>query len=407
MLTTLYSFRALPDGQSPRAGLTLGTNGVLYGTTFGGGTSGGGTFFELNPPVSACGAWTDTVLYDFGSAGTYPSGLTLGPNGAFYGTTNDLGGGGGGQGGVFELTPPATSGGSWTETVLHNFTYTDGAEPYGGVVIDRNGALYGTTFFGGASGMASGCDAGSCGVVFQLTPPASPGGAWGYNVLYDFTGSDGGNPQAGLVIGAGGVLYGTTYNGGAFGQGTAFELTPPAVSGDAWKEAVLYSVAGPFGGTPDGANPQASLVIGKNGVLYGTTFAGGNNLGCGAGIGCGTVFQLTPPASPGDTWTEVVLYNFTGGNDGGSPAAAVLMDKSGMLFGTTVVGGSSYAGTVFALKPPASPGGAWKEIVLHSLTGRGDGANPFGPVIDAKGSLYGMTSAGGAFGYGTVFDLRP
>jgi len=406
-LTTLYSFHSMPDGQSPRAGLTLGTSGVLYGTTFDGGTGNAGTFFQLNPPVSACGGWTDTVLYDFGSDGTYPSGLTLGPNGEFYGTTNDLAGGGGGQGGVFELMPPTTPGGSWTENVLHNFAYTDGAEPFGGVAIDRNGALYGTTFFGGTGGPGPGCDAGSCGVVFRLTPPTKKGDPWGFKVLYNFKGPDGGNPLATVVIGPGGVLYGTTYNGGAFGQGAVFSLTPPAAFGASWTETVLYSFAGPFGSTPDGANPEASLLIGKNGALYGTTSAGGTSLGCGAGAGCGNVFELTPPGAAGGAWTETVLYNFSGANDGGSPAAPLLAGNHGELFGTTVAGGASSVGTAFVLKPPTSPGGVWTEQVLHSFTGRGDGSNPFGPLISANGLLWGMTNGGGASGYGTVFELKP
>jgi uncharacterized repeat protein (TIGR03803 family) len=158
-------------------------------------------------------------------------------------------------------------------------------------------------------------------------------------------------------------------------------------------ETVLHSFA--TGSTPDGANPEAALVIGENGVLYGTTSTGGDT-------GNGTVFQLAPPAAAGGAWTETVLHNFTGA-DGSGPQATLLIDNRGSLFGTTVSGGAAGDGTVFVLNPPASAGATWTENVLHSFTGRGDGANPFGPVILVNGLLYGTTNSG----YGTIFDLKP
>lgn len=393
-LTTLYSFQGPPDGKGPYAGLTLGSNGVLYGTTADGGPSGGGTVFQLNPPVARCGAWTDTVLYASGNSGYYfLAGLITDQNGALYTTSA------GASGTVFEVAPPSLPGGPWTETDLYDFGgFSDGNEPRAGVVFDQKGALYGTTVDGGTLG-GPGCDS-NCGVVFQLTPPVVPGGAWTENVLHEFAGTDGANPESGLVIAKSKVLYGTTMNGGAYGQGTVYELKPPAAPGGTWTESVIYNFAGPFGTSPDGANPMANVVIGKGGVLYGTTFYGGTR-------GGGTVFQLTPPAAPGSAWTETVLHNFTGGSDGDTPQAAVIIGKNGVLYGTTLSGGTSALGTVFQLTPPASPGGAWTEKVLYSFTGRGDGANPFGTLVEANGMLYGTTNIGGAVGYGTVFQVKP
>jgi uncharacterized repeat protein (TIGR03803 family) len=126
----------------------------------------------------------------------------------------------------------------------------------------------------------------------------------------------------------------------------------------------------------------------------------------------GTVFELTPPASPGGTWTKTVLHAFTGGSDGSNPPAALIADSKGNLYGTTLSGGASNDGTVFELMPPASPGGTWTETVLHAFTGGSDGSIPYAGLIAGKGipntttfGLYGTTFAGGASNVGTVFEL--
>jgi uncharacterized repeat protein (TIGR03803 family) len=176
------------------------------------------------------------------------------------------------------------NGGAWTGTVLHSFNGVDGVNPYAGLVIGKNGTLYGTTYGGGAP-------PGIGGTVFQLTPPAKIGGDWTETVLHSFAGdSDGANPAAGLVIGKDGTLYGTTQYGGTSNLGTVFQLTPPTKVGGTWSETVLHS----FAGGSDGANPVAGLVIGQNGALYGTTTLGGVPYTCGLGPGCGTVFEVTP-----------------------------------------------------------------------------------------------------------------
>ena len=366
--SVLHSFSG-SDGFHPEA-VVIGNNGTLYGTTSSGGT---------------------------------------GPAGNGFGT-------------VFSLTPPASPGGSWTEAVLHRFTGgADGGAPFAGVVVDSGGVLYGTTVEGG-TGSACNLSMGvsNCGTVFSLTPPASPGGSWTETVLYNFAGgSDGNSPWGPVVIGTGGVLYGTTPFGGGvcggLGCGTVFSLTAPTSPGGSWTKAVLHR----FTGGSDGAIPYAGLVIGSGGALYGTTYQGGTgpapcSIPAAAIPGCGIVFSLTPPASPGGSWTEAVLHSFNGGSDGALPIAGLALGSGGVLYGTTTTGGTGSCsgfgagcGIVFSLTPPPSPGGAWTETVLHDFTGTSDGsvaANEAGVVIDTAGALYGSTQ-GGNLGFGTVFSL--
>jgi uncharacterized repeat protein (TIGR03803 family) len=327
--TVLHSFHG-PDGAIPATTLAIGSGDALYGATAQGGTGnctgGCGAIFCL---TRSAGEWKETVLYSFtgGSDGTSPTGLTLGRDGVLYGTNNDIASAGVGT--VFSLTPPSAPGGAWTESVLHTFSGPDGGDPVGGVVQGSGGALYGTTSSGGATDI---------GVVFRLAPPASPGGIWMETVLHSFSGIDGGFPSAGVVIGSGGVLYGTTSLVGSFGDGTVYSLTPPASGSGAWTVDVLHTFSG-----SDGNSPAAPLVIGNFGVLYGTTTAGGaSNLG--------TVFALAPPATSGGSWTGAVLHSFTGAPvDGSAPYAGVVIGN-GALFGTTVSGGASNLGTVFGLR---------------------------------------------------------
>jgi hypothetical protein len=285
--------------------------------------------------------------------------------------------------------------GAWatttSETVLLSLPGgPGGSNPYGSLIADKNGVLYGTT---GEGGNSVNCNLGSgCGTVFMLTGPN-----WTETVLYSFQGTsvgDGSNPQAGLVFDTKGALYGTTASGGKYGSGTAFKLTPPAVAGGAWTESVLYS----FQGSPDGGNPASGLIF--NGTkLCGTTPVGGSS-------NFGTVFELIPPAKKTSPWTESILYNFTGRSDGGKPYSGLVL-KAKALYGTTLDGGPGTQGAVFMLTPPAVAGGAWTESVLYGFTGGADGGKPYAGVIFGKlGVLYGTTGLGGA-GYGTVFELAP
>jgi uncharacterized repeat protein (TIGR03803 family) len=277
------------DGIGPSAGLVLDGTGNLYGTTGSGGNGcslGCGTVYELSP---ASGGWTESLLYNFkGSAndGWLPvAPVTLDSHGDLYGTT-ELGGTWS-YGVVFELTP--SSGGGWTESVLHSFQgnedhANDGAKPETGLTIDAAGNLYGVTLYGGNKS----CDNPvGCGVVYELSPAS--GSAWTETIIHAFHGPDGYDPS-GLVMGAAGNLYGVTSYGGAYGFGTAFELTP---SSGGWSESMLHS----FGNGKDGQGPGTPPVFDSAGNLYGTTMFGGAHvtLACGnAPTGCGTVFQLEP-----------------------------------------------------------------------------------------------------------------
>ena len=218
-----------------------------------------------------------------------------------------------------------------------------------------------------------------------------------FNVLYNFAGNGSNGapyqPYNGLAMTPGGILYGTTLKGGSYEDGTAFQLKR---AGAGWLLNVLYN----FQGGTDGTGPVAGVSIGPGGVLYGTTPAGGDP-GCGLAGGCGIVYSLRPPAhSTGSTvtpWTETVLYRFPGGDDGAVPKyGAVAFDGNGNLYGTTQYGGnvcgSPGCGTVYQLSPS---GGSWTESVLHSFSPRDDGSQPLGGVVlDRYGDVYGATSVG-------------
>jgi uncharacterized repeat protein (TIGR03803 family) len=258
--------------------VAIDPNGILYGTTTAGGASNYGVVWQLLPPALTGNiAWIETVLYSFtkvgNDGGTPIAGLTIGSNDILYGTTHT--GGNKGKGTVFMLTPPSNGSSAWTETTLHSFGTRsgDGILPYSGVVINSHGELFGTTYGGGGKGF---------GMVYALNPPSSSNSTWTETILYQFTGQngDGANPYAGVLIGSGGVLFGSTNFGGAQGAGVAYTLTPPAIKGSPWVEATLYS----FTGKSDGGQP-GGLIFGSTGFLYGITTTGGS--------GSGTVFQLT------------------------------------------------------------------------------------------------------------------
>jgi uncharacterized repeat protein (TIGR03803 family) len=409
----LYNFQGAPDGVSSSADLVMDAKGNLYGTTTYGGTgtcndgSGGsiscGTVFRLTPPSTTGGAWTETILYSFlgpTGDGQFPgSPLLLGNNGNLYGTTGSGGNGtacasgniSAGCGVVFQLSPPAQAGGPWTETILYNFQDTgDGYVPIGGLAVDGKGNLYGATLFDGTAGL---------GVVYRLSPPAQSGGSWTETVLYNFQGNgDGSGPQAGLTFDKTGNLFGTTYSGGSANLGTVFQLSP-SHHGQSWTESVLFSFLGSSSG--DAANPTSRLTFDTKGNLYGTTTHGGSSSNCFQAA-CGTVFSLTHTAG---SWTEQVLYSFQGGSDGQYPYAKVTFDKKGNLWGTTFQGGSvnSY-GTIFKMTPSGS---GWTEQVVHSFQGFPDGDLPIaGLLLGANGKFYGTTTGDAMlYGTGTVFEV--
>jgi uncharacterized repeat protein (TIGR03803 family) len=204
-----------------------------------------------------------------------------------------------------------------------------------------------------------------------------------------------------LTTDGAGNYYGTTRDGGKYGYGTVFKLV---YKGSGWILTPLYS----FAGGDDGANPDAKVIRGQDGGLYGTTVGGGGT-GCGGG-GCGTVFRLTVPATACKTavcaWSETVLYRFQGGSDGSGPAYSdLIFDQAGDILGTTRAGGLADGGTVYELIPS---GGGWLENVIYRFGGSPDGSNPnSGVILDDAGNLYGTTYFGGTDGVGTVYQLTP
>jgi uncharacterized repeat protein (TIGR03803 family) len=325
--SVLHRFTGGADGAYPAAAMTLGKNGVLYGTTSQGGggpacSNGCGTVFKMTPTERG---YAERILYRFqgGSDGAYPvAPLIVDQSGALYGTTSE----GGrrckaGCGTAFRLTP---SGPGYVESVLYRFRgHGDGAFPSSALMADRSGALYGTAPDGGIYNCRIGC-----GMAFKLTPTRS---GYAENILYGFRGGkDGANPSGALIADKVGVLYGTT-SGGGYGAGIVFSLRP---LGSQYAKNVLHD----FKSGVDGQYPTGGVVAAQ-GALYGTTFRGGS-------FGWGTVFKVTSKGH------EVVRYAFQGYDDGALPAAGLIVGNDGALYGATSGGGGAcHCGTVFKLTP--------------------------------------------------------
>ncbi len=377
--------------------------GNLYGAAGEGGI-GNGAIFELSPGAinSPCpGPWGVTILHDFsGNTGDGGDGDGAGPGGGMifdaagnlYGTTRNGGGsgcGGAGCGVIFELSPTSSG---WTETILYTFTGGDDGGWPQGLTADLKGNLYGTASRGGIT--SRGSDA--YGTVFML---ARTSNGWNFRVLHAFTGgSDGAQPSATLAVKSTGVLYGTALTGGETscrgfqipGCGTVFTLTPAA--GGGWKFGILHS----FSGGNDGSNPAGGVILDRAGNIYGTTNAGGP-------ADIGIIFRLKL-SSKG--WVETILHSFGGANDGGLPSTPLTFDRAGDLYGTTTLGGPDNDGIVFELTP--RPEGSWTETILHDFTGGDDGENPSaGVIFDTAGNLYGSTEGGGSGFGGTAYEITP
>ncbi len=327
--TVLHNFGNGTDGSAPDTPI-VDAAGNLYGLTESGGLYGGGIAYELSP--SQGGGWTETVLYNFSSGSDFGHGsynLWRDAAGNLYATM--LLGGTYDAGMVFELSPSGD--GPWTETVLWSFgNGSDGQLPESGVIMDAAGNLYGTTVAGGTY-----CSSlGGCGIVYELSP--SEGGYWTETVLHNFDNDDGLRPWASLILDAAGNLYGTTSQGGAYSDGTVFELSP---NDGGWTETVLHSFRDDGHGD-DGWLPVTPVILDTAGNLYGTTMSGGMNR-------VGTVFELS--ARQGG-WTETVLHNFSL-DDGAVDYGSVVMDKVGDLYGNTQAGGRYGYGTAYELTPPA------------------------------------------------------
>ncbi|HTJ63872.1 MAG TPA: choice-of-anchor tandem repeat GloVer-containing protein [Alphaproteobacteria bacterium] len=291
----------------------------------------------------------------------------------------------------------------------------------GALIGDGHGNLYGTTSAGGSSKCTGGC-----GVVFKLSWPPTPGGAWTETVLHTFQGGTGGRtPLSGLIFDADGALYGTTAQGGGSTQctngcGTVFKLTPPPAGGTKWTMTILHRFSGLYGAVA----PLGGVVMDSAGALYGTTgrYPAPVASTCLDGP-CGTVYKLTPPAGGSGHWALQILHKFKGKTtDGSLPLGTLISDETGALFGVTGLGGSTHCfgfgcGTVFKLTPPTAGQTAWSERVIYAFQGgAGLGGTELGYpdsdlTADADGNLYGMANVGPAggctLGCGGVFKLTP
>ena len=373
----VYSFTGGTDGANPQGGVILDSKGNLYGTTESGGANGAGAVFELVP--NSGGGWTEQVIYNFNgfvnsSDGALPfGGLVFDNKGNLYGTTTF--GGTSSAGTVFELSPG--SNGTWTEKIIYNFSGGAGSpSPFQmSFLVDALGNLYAS---------AQNCGTYGFGCVFELV--AATNGTWTLKTLNSFTGGNNGafpySPS--MVFDSTGSLYGSTTEGGLHDYGVVFKLTPQ--TNGSWTEKVLYA----FNGVGGVGGPIGNLTLDTHGNIYGTAF---------------DVFELSPGAN--GIYTEKDLHFFSGGKDGASPENGVIFDSKGNLYGTTYTGGT-HRGTVFQLSP--DPDGTWSEKVLHrfSATG-GDGIFPYvSPLaISGQGHLYGTTSTGGSSNFGVVYEVTP
>jgi uncharacterized repeat protein (TIGR03803 family) len=405
--SVLYSFGASStDGKAPRGPLVMDKKGNLYGVTWYGGTNGYGTVFELSPSGTS---WTETVLYNFGAAPDAQNpqtGLIIDSKGNLYGTSPFGGAHKNNQGqpdplgAVFELTPTTKNGvTTWKESILYSFGTNsgDGMYPFGSLLMDKQGNLYGTTQSDPVH---------FSGTIYKLTPTTvKKVTTWSETILHQFTDYE--NPLGGLIADKAGDLYGTGSDGGANFAGELFELTPGGTLN------VIYTFGSTFG---TGAYPQTGLVMDSKGNLYGTTQFGGPYVGSGYGNNSGgTVYQLTPKG------TLNYIYGFGGYTaDGQAPLDSLVIDAKGDLYGTTWLGGTgpctttnapSGCGTVFELKPTTKKGKTtWTESILYNFDGPPtDGSFPVDGLtfVKATGNFYGVTPTGGANNYGTMFELIP
>jgi len=396
------------SGGTYYSSVLLGPGGVLYAVPTNGTSLGHGSVLQFTPPAAGKTIWKQAILHKFTGYphdGTNPQGSVIADKaGNLYGTTTS--GGLNNQGVVFKLTKPAAGKTVWTETILYNFglNKNDSSQSRAPLVFDAHGNLYGTTIFGGGSAR---CGDTGCGVVFKLAPPAAGKTAWTETILHRFgaTATDGTLPELSpLIVDAKGNLYGTTGNGGKYNRGTAFKLAPPAAGKTVWTETILAQFGSGVNGDVGGAS--GGLAMDKAGALYGAL--------SGGGTGFGSVYRLTPPAAGKTAWTLASLYSFQTFNDCNYPNSSLIIDRNGTLYGTAPSAGRTQPapglsnGCVFSLK---KSGAKYLETVVYTFTSTpptppAKGASPQDALVaDAKGNLYGTTNSGGAFQQGTVFKL--
>jgi uncharacterized repeat protein (TIGR03803 family) len=380
--------------------LTRDANGDLFGTTFEGGANNYGTVFEiqntgtLTAPIYVSAS---TTLSFNGSNGAPPAGLIADAQGDLFGTSEYYGANNDGT--VFEIKNTGTAAAPVypsAPTTLVSFNGSNGQQPEAGLTADANGDLFGTTSGGGAN------NDGTAFEIKNIGTAAAPVYAGALTTLVSFNGSNGQQPEAGLTVDADGDLFGTTYGGGAYGDGTIFEIRNTGTLAAPVYASTPTTLAN-FNGS-NGWGPEAGLTTDAKGDLFGTTKLGGAN-------GVGTVFEIQnigTVAAPIYASAPTTLVNFNGLTNGDYPTAALIVDANGDLFGTTTQGGAAGYGTVFEIQNAGTvtaPVYASAPTTLVSFNSS-DGAYPHaGLTADANGDLFGTTIQGGAAGYGTVFEI--
>jgi uncharacterized repeat protein (TIGR03803 family) len=373
--TNLYSFTGGGDGANPWGGLILSHN-TLYGTTYSGGSAQSGVIFAINTDGSGF-----TNVYDFtsGDDGANPYGGLILSGNTLYGTAST--GGTLGDGTVYAVNTD----GSGFRTIYSFTGGTDGATPWGGLVLSGN-TLYGTAKTGGSS---------SHGTVFKVNLDGS-----GFTNLHSFSGgNDGGYPVASLIL-SGSMLFGTTQQGGSSGNGTVFAIS---TNGTAFTNLYAFTATSTSGTSlvnSDGANPWSALFLSGN-TLFGTAYSGGAS-------GSGTIFGLN---TNGSGFAAIHTFSPTAGadlanQDGASPIAGLVLSGN-TLYGAAEFGGSWGTGTVFSMNTNGT-----SFIPLYNFSTisafnspNGDGAYPVASLVLSGTTLYGSANSGGTSGYGSIFSL--
>jgi len=381
-LTTLVSFSGSTGGNSNPSGLAIDAQGHLYGTTGTGGTANRGTIFEIIPPTGEGSPWRMTRLAEFdGTNGATPAGrLMLDTDGSIYGVTG--GGGIANSGTIYRLSPPAVTGGGRTLTTLIHFTGANGAAPSAGLVKAADGNFYGTCL---------GSDT-SNGLVFQLVPPPSNGGAWTVNTLVAFTGATTGSfsPRSELLVGTDGNLYGTNSLASA-SAGAVFRLERPSTAGGKWTFTTLVTGGGSYG----------PLVQASDGSLYGTTRDGGGFNTTTNTSNRGTVYRVAQSAALGGAWRLVTLAAFQG-DSGETLEAGVTFGLDGNFYGVALNKGANSAGTFFRVTPSGTlnvKGNFTQFLTTGPRAGLAQGSD---------GAFYGTTAytaSSQSAEYGSVFRI--
>jgi uncharacterized repeat protein (TIGR03803 family) len=419
--TVLKSLAYSTDGANPQGSLLQGSDGLLYGMTRFGGADQGGTVFKLAADGTGFTVFKSFIYSEASAFPSYPAtplgGLLQGSDGSLYGMTSDGGEYGSGAGAIFRL---ATDGGGFT--VLKSFVAEDGASPYSSLVRGSDGGWYGTTRVGGkhGGGIVFRTDADGTGFTvlksFESPTGDSPfgpegnlieardgkfygvttyGGQFRRGAIFsiaadgtDFTvvksfsrfGEDGANPRGGLIQGRDGDFYGMAQNGGQYGGGTIFRLS---------EDGLTFTVLKSFDRSTEGAFPAGNLLQGRDGYLYGTTSSGADDRS-------GSVFRILPD---GTGFTELKRFNRS--TDGASPTSSLIQGRDNNFYGVAINGGQFGSGTIFKLTADGSG-----FTVLKSFNASADGGSPAGALVQGRdGSFYGMASAGGAHGEGTIFRL--